>query len=109
MAAAIASREEDDLVGHDLGRVLLRALLVRPLARLQPAFQVHLAPLAQVLTAQLGLLAWTLGNQAISSVDNGCLDLDTLTRAAIGAALVKLLGLSHRMKDLHHRNPQLAL
>src|SRR5207248_7202622 len=50
---ALSSGEEDDLVRNHLGRVLLHAFLVGPLARLQAAFQIHLAALAQVLTAKL--------------------------------------------------------
>src|SRR5690606_28836707 len=55
-AAAITAAEEDHIRGHDLGGVVLLPFLVGPLARLQASFDVALAPLGQVLTAELAEL-----------------------------------------------------
>src|SRR5512134_704216 len=51
---ALAAAEQLHLVGDDLGGVLLDAVLVGPLARLQPAFDVDRATLLQVLAGNLG-------------------------------------------------------
>ncbi len=59
VAASAFARAADQLhpVGHDLGRVLLDAVLVGVLARLQPALDVDRAALLQVLARDLRLAA----------------------------------------------------
>src|SRR5205085_2232628 len=52
-----ATAQEQHLVRHDLGGVLLHALFVLVAARLQSTLDVDLAALREVLVAGLGLLA----------------------------------------------------
>ena len=56
LAAATAAAEQDDLVGLDLGGVVLLAVLL-PAAGLEPAFEVDLLALGEVRLQRLGLLA----------------------------------------------------
>ena len=52
-ATATAAAEQDDPVAADLGRVLVVAVLVLPLPRLQPSLDVDLLALRQVLDERL--------------------------------------------------------
>ena len=54
---AAAAAEQHDPVAADLGRVALVAVLVVPLARLQPALDVDLLALGQIFGQRLGRLA----------------------------------------------------
>jgi hypothetical protein len=56
VTASHAGAEHLHAVGHDLGGVLVGAVLVLPLARLQAPLDVHLRALFQVLARDLGEL-----------------------------------------------------
>src|SRR3954471_23613896 len=56
-APAAGAAEQHDAVAANLRGVALVAVLVVPLARLQPAFDVDLLPLGQILVERLGGLA----------------------------------------------------
>jgi hypothetical protein len=56
-AHALARAQHLHGVGHDLGGVLVLAVLVLPLARLEAPFHVDLGALLQVLAGDLGQLA----------------------------------------------------
>src|SRR5262249_45285240 len=56
-ASSVTTAEELHVVGDDLGGVAILAFLVLVLASLDPALDVHLAALRQVLRTDLGALA----------------------------------------------------